>query len=161
MFLSFRLVYLSFCIYNRKTHMKTETNIKCFEKNNNRKHTNTFSSRNLRNIYSRSGRGLDILYFCLFYVFLEAVLFVFLFVFFVMLSPSLFKFCIYNRNTTHIKTKQNITCFDKNKQNTKKNRNTLLSSRNLRNIYSRSGRGLDILYLCFCLNVFLVKKGTR
>ena len=84
-FFGFRLVYLSCCIYNRtKTHITTETTNKSFEKNiqtENNKNT-LFPSRNLRDIYSRSGRGLDILYVCLYiyiYIMFFSKLFYFLF----------------------------------------------------------------------------------
>ena len=72
--LCFRLVFLSFCMYNRKN---TYTNI-TKHITNRRKTTNTEQqqkkkqqspSQTLRYIYfSRSGRGLDILYFCFCYI---------------------------------------------------------------------------------------------
>ena len=76
-------------------------------------------------------RGLDILYFCCF-VFLEAFMcYVCLFICCVLCVCLVYlSFCIYNRTTTY------------------NNRNTWFPSRNLRDIYSRSGPGLDILYFC-------------
>ena len=67
-------------------------------------------SRNLRDIYSRSGRGLDILYFCFSFLmfFFEFVCFCF-FMFCLCFRLVLLSFCIYNRTNTytHIKKQQN------------------------------------------------------
>ena len=99
-------------------------------------------------------RGLDILYFCCLGCSSSLFLFLFLSVcfWFRLVFLSLF---IYNR-TKHIykqttteqlkETHQHIT----NKKNTYLTNKQKSPSRNLRYIYSRSGRGLDILYFCFC-----------
>ena len=94
--LCFRLVYLSFCIYNRKNTYKNITKTKKLrEKHKNIKTNNRntlFPSRNLRDIYSRSGRGLDILYFCFVLCFSRSFsVYVCFFMFVFMFSPSLFK----------------------------------------------------------------------
>ena len=67
-FVCFRLVDLSFCIYNRTNthkHLKNKNNTILGEYMKHTENTKTelFPSRNLRIIYSRSGRGLDIMYF--------------------------------------------------------------------------------------------------
>ena len=105
LFLCFRLVYLSFCIYNRKHTYKNIFKKKTKEKQDKLgehiKNRNTlFPSRNLRDIYSRSGPGLDILYFC-FVCFSRSFSVLFLFVYmFVQFSPSLFKLLL-EYNTIH------------------------------------------------------------
>ena len=56
--------------YNNRNHINSFDTKKKTEKHKTTYTTNIislFSSRNLRYIYSRSGRGLDIQYFCLFY----------------------------------------------------------------------------------------------
>ena len=67
-----RLVFFSFCIYNRKTaykNRKQQTKTRRKHKNN-RKHRNTlFPSRNLRDIHSQSGPGVDILYLCCLFIY--------------------------------------------------------------------------------------------
>ena len=110
--LCFRLVLLSCCSYNRKhTHIKTFKTRKINKRlgeniNKHRQHRNTlFPSRNLINIYSRSGPGLDILYlYVCFNVFIEAFL-CFISVWFLMCSPSLVKL-LHLQSKTHIKYKK-------------------------------------------------------
>ena len=73
-----------------------------FSEKNQQNRNSLFPSRNLRDVYSPSGRGLDIQHFCvLFYVFLEAFLLFFCFFMFVMFSPSLFKLL-------HLQSKKHI-----------------------------------------------------
>ena len=91
--LCFRLVYLSFCIYNRKTHKR---------KQNKQKYI--ISQPEPERYLLLSGRGLDILYFrfvffsklfCLIYVSFSVFLF----------SPSLFQLLHLQSTTkTHVKT---------------------------------------------------------
>ena len=104
----FKLLHLQ---SNKHITTTTTTNINILVENiqqHNRKHRNTFfPSRNLRDIYSRSGPGLDIQYFCCF-VFLEGFLLflVFSFFFFLfnfMFSPSLFKL-LHLQSNNHITT---------------------------------------------------------
>ena len=98
----FKLLHLQ----SNKTHMisflQKTTHKKLREKHKHRNNRNTlFPSRNLRDICSLSGRGLDILYFCCF-VFLEAVMFYLCFVMFVfLLSTSLSKL-LYLQSNKHI-----------------------------------------------------------
>ena len=99
----FSLVFWSFYIYNRTVHITTETtHIKRFEEHINNKIINKktvktqtdtlFPSRNLRDIYSRSGPGLDILYLCCLCVSRNwYVLFMLLFCLCFVFSPSLLK----------------------------------------------------------------------
>ena len=107
--LCFRLAFLSFCIYNRQNiynNINKQKYKKLRYKYNNIKHINSlFPSRNLRYIYSRSGRGLDILYFCCLcfsrsFVFCFLFCVVFLSVCF-LCSPNLFKFL-------HLQSKKHI-----------------------------------------------------
>ena len=108
--LCFRLVFLSFCIYNRKK--KTRTNRK-LEGNKKHKKQHKSPSRNLRDIYSRSGRGLDIMYFCCFSVCLRVVLFCFCFFLFVLCFRLVFlSFCIYNRQTHNVKPCKFVNVFN-------------------------------------------------
>ena len=102
----FRLVYSSFCIYNRKntyTNRNKQNNTRRKQQTHFFKSRNAlFPSRNLRDIYSRSGPGLDILYLCCFMCCFYrsfSVLCLFLSVVF-LFSPSLFKL-LPEHNTTH------------------------------------------------------------
>ena len=118
LFVCFRLVCLSFCIYNRKN---TYTNIKKkniklkgkhIKKNIKKKEKNTSPSQTLRDIcFSRSGRGLDIMYFCVLFMFFFEFLCL-CFVYFCLLvcfRLVFLSFCIYNRKNTYknIKTHKN------------------------------------------------------
>ena len=89
--------------------------------------------------------------FLCFFMFLYVFCFFFVFVFlFVRFSPSLFKL-LHLQSKQHIKTEQ---LKEKHRQTYNKQKSP---SRNLRDIYSRSVRGLDILYLCFsCFLYFLL-----
>ena len=123
-FVCFRLVFLSCCIYNRKTPITTfkkkhDTNRKLEETH---KQTQTYrisSPRTSANILCdlfAEVRGLDILYFLFFSFFLFLCFslsflfkFVFLFLFlyvFVCFRLVFLSFCIYNQ-TTHIQTSTN------------------------------------------------------
>ena len=81
---------------------------------------------------------------------------------FVMFSPSLFEL-LHLQTKQHIQTEQIQKNLGDNRttQTYNRNINTLFPSRNLRYIYSRSGPGLDILYLCvlrvyvFCFSKLL------
>ena len=95
-------------------------------------------------------RGLDIPYFYLLKRLSYSFLLFFVFCFFLFLFQCFrlvcLSFCIYNRQNmykhkTQNNSKKNITTTKQNKQNS--------PSRNLRDIYSRSVRGLDILYFVF------------
>ena len=82
LFVCFRLVFLSFCIYNRNKNTYTNIKKKNIKKLKGKQTTHKKQkspSQNLRYIYSRSGRGLEILYVCcLFYVFLWVFMFLLL-----------------------------------------------------------------------------------
>ena len=155
-YVCFRLVVLSFCIYNRTNIYKHISNITRLGENikQNINNRNTlFPSRNLRYIYSRSGPGLDILCLCFVRVFLEAfLLYLCLLCLCVCFRLVFLSFRIYNRTNIykHINTNIKKLREKHNKHNTN-NRNTLFPSGNLRNMNSRSSRGLDILYFCFLL----------
>ena len=75
--------------------------------------------------------------------------------------PSLVKLLHLQSTKTHNK-RNNRNSFDKKKENNEQHKTTnrqiiksLSPSRNLRNIHSRSGRGLDSLHLCFVVYVVL------
>ena len=98
--IGFRLVCLSFCIYNRTKHIKHIKHIKRFEnktyKQTKHNRNTIFPSRNLRYIYSRRFLGwisciFISMFFSKFYCF----------VMFCMFLPSLFKLCL---NTTQYTT---------------------------------------------------------
>ena len=106
-------------------------------------------------------RGLDILYLCFFCVFMFFVLedciyiYIYICIYFntkcvVCFRLVYFSFCIYNRTKTYTnRNNRKILRRKQTNKHTHKNIYTLFPSRNLRDIYSRSGPGLDILYLCF------------
>ena len=121
--LCFRLVYSSFCIYNRtNTYNNRTKHIKSFEKNNKTENNiNTlFPSRSLRDIYSRSGRGLDILYFCCFPFFSKLFCFISVYLCccfcFHLVCLSV---CIYKRNNSY-KNRKPTKRFEKNIKQTKR-----------------------------------------
>ena len=130
----FCLVFLSCCMYKRSNSSKNKDNKQPLIKTT--KYSS--SSRNLRDIYSRPSGGL------------EDVLFVLCF------RVVYLSFCIYNRQNNTYNNRNIYKTLKEKHQNNRNNTNTLFPSRNLIYIYSRSGRGLDILYVCFCLNVFLM-----
>ena len=103
-FFCFRLVYLSFCIYNRTNTYNNIKHINSFEKHINiTKQKYSFSQRSLRYIYSWSGRGLDILYFCFLFLFFSKLFcffFVFLLIFFFFFSCFLFFLIFFVFKTT-------------------------------------------------------------
>ena len=161
-----RLVFLSFCLYNRKTHTNTKQHLKTElegkHKNNIKRKTRKHKSpsQTLRDIYlSRRFVGWKYCISVFFYVFdvsCSVVLCFFMFLF--MFSPSLFKLL-------HLQSKGTYKNIKQKKHNTKKLRKTEQKqkspSQTLRDIdFSRrfvgwqSGRGLDILYFCFVF-VFL------
>ena len=111
------------------------------EKQSNNKYSS--SSRNLKDIHSRSSGGLeDVLYLC-------CLLFSNVCCFSVVVSFCVclvfLSFCMYERTTTIVNTKQTNNLRAKNKQTKYSS-----SSRNLTDIYSRPSGGLDVLYVCLC-----------
>ena len=103
LFLCFRLVFLSFCIYNRKNTYKNKKKLKtirktCYKKRNIYIYIYIYISQPEPKRYLFAvGSELDILYFC-FSVFLRVVLIVFCFFLFVLCFRLVFlSFCIYNR----------------------------------------------------------------
>ena len=91
----FRLVFLSFCFYNRKTHKNIKQTTEQLKEKQKHIKKQKSPSRNLRYIYSRSGRGLDILYFCCFYVFLWVFMFFILFFWFLCSFSFFFGFSFF------------------------------------------------------------------
>ena len=157
MFLSVVLLFspslLSFCIYNRTSTYKNIKHKKPQRKTTNNKTTN--KNRNLPagtwEIFIR-GR-VEGWIFCISVLFVSLRVFMF-FLFnvslcFCLFSPSRFSFSIYNRTNTYTNIKTTTTTLKEKQKNNKKNKKQKSPSRNLRDIYSQSGRALDILYFFF------------
>ena len=114
-----------------------------------------YPSRNLRDIYSQAGRGLDILYFYLFMFFLRVCLCFFMCVFYVF--AQLFQVFAFTIETTHIKTKRKTMNNSKNNRNNRKNKISQPGpERYLFAVGSRAGYLVFLfiyvfLRVCFCL----------
>ena len=116
----FELLHLQ----SNKTHIKTEATEKASRKTlttTENANKSLSPSRNLRDIYSRSGRGLDILYFCCCLMFFfELLCFVFCLFFFLKkkyVRSVFLSFCIYNRKQTYNNRTTNRKSFDKTHNN--------------------------------------------
>ena len=103
-FLCFRLVFLSFCIYNRNTHIKTTKTLKGQQTNIKKQKKHKYPSQTLRYIYlSRRFVGLKSCISVVSVVLLVFLFFVCFFLFVFMFSPSLFKL-LHLQSKQHIKT---------------------------------------------------------
>ena len=141
---------------NRNKHKHKQNSSKKTDKNNQKyRISSPRTSANKSHQIFAEVRGLDIVYFCFFSFFLFKMCFFEYFVFFLqMFSPSLFKLLHLQSNNTY-KNRKTTEKLEGKHNNIKKKQKS--PSRNLRDIYSRSVRGLDIMYFCFfffCLKCF-------
>ena len=137
------LVFLSVCVYKQTTLVTTNNHKQTFDQ---KQQTYSSSSRNLRDIYSRSSGRLDVLYLCVYCCFFLKGFVVFVFVcFFCFCCFGLvcLSFCMYQRNNSS--EHQNNKQPQRQKQTKQK---CSSSSRNLRDVYARSSGGLDVFNHC-------------
>ena len=153
-FLCCRLVFLSFCIYNRNTHIKTEKQTEQLEG----KHKN-IKNRNLPArtweilIRCRVEGWISCIYVCVWFSSSCLWLFVWFFRCVFMFSPSLFKLLHLQSKKKQKNQKEQLK--GKHEENRKEKHKSPCQT--LRYIYfSRRFVGCISCIVCFCLNVVLV-----